>query len=207
MVQKLDSTNLSRMKEALRSGFPLPPIVASKEDNRIIDGFHRVKATLDVFGDDADIEVQYREYETEPDKFLDAGLLNMHQGLTLSPQDRAYFIYRCRQMKIPPLKIAEALHMDVEKMKTFLKERTAKTQNGDTIALPYGVAKALHGKTLTRAQEHCARTTNGSMVEQKISMLINALSSGSVVLTAKTITRLKELRDIIDKVLDEEAAS
>jgi hypothetical protein len=206
MAQKLDATNVARMKEALRNGFPLPPVLVNKADNRIIDGFHRTKAALSVFGDEAEIEVIYKEYENEAEMFLDAGVTNAHQGLPMSPQDKAHFIARCRKYKIPPARIAEALHMDVKKMQKFLKERTAKTQDGETIALPYGVAKALSGKKLTPEQEHTARTSNGVLPEMYISMLINALRSESVVIKPKTIARLQELYDLIEAFIAEEAA-
>lgn len=205
MAQRLDETNVRRMKEALRNGFSLPPIVVNKADNRIIDGFHRTKAVLSVFGDDAEIDAYLKNYDSEQDMYLEAGTLNAHQGLPMSPQDRAHFILTCRKMKIPPAKIAEALHMDVEKMKKFLKERTAKTQEGENIAIPYG-ARSLAGKTLTREQEHFVHTTNGSMPEMYISMLINALKSESLILNDKTVARLKELYDLIDEYLNEDVA-
>ena len=208
MVQRLDGTNVARMREALRNGFPLPPVIVNKADNRIIDGFHRTKAHLDVFGDEAEISVDYREYENEGEMYLAAGTLNAHQGLPLSPQDRAHFMSRCRKYKIPPARIAEALHMDVDKMKKFLAERTAKTQDNETIALPYGVAKAYSGKKLTREQERTARSSNAVLPEMYVSMLINHLRNDAVVASEKTTARLRELHELLTVYLDEvEAAS
>ena len=111
-VQRLDSTNLARMKEALRSGFELPPIIANKKDLRIVDGFHRTKAYLSVLGDEAEMKVDLREYDSDAAMFLEAGALNAYHGLTMSPKDRAHFIITCRKYKIPPAAIAEALRID-----------------------------------------------------------------------------------------------
>lgn len=205
MVQRLDSTNLGRMREALRNGFTLPPVVVNKPDNRIIDGFHRTQAALSVFGDEAEIEVEYREFVDEAEMYLEAGKLNLHHGLPMSPQDRAHFIANCRRMKIPPARIAEVLHLDVDKMKKFVAERTARTQDGDVIALPYGVAKAYAGKKLTRAQEQTARASNATLPEMYIGMLISQLRNGAVVVEGKTLTRLKELHGLIEQILDEAA--
>jgi hypothetical protein len=204
-VQKLDSTNLARMKAALRSGFELPPIVVNKDDLRIVDGFHRTKAVLSVFGDGGKIKADVREYENDAAMFLEAGTLNAYQGLTMSPKDRAHFIIKCRRMKIPPAVIASALHIDVEKMQEFIKRRSAKTQDGEIIPLAAGSAKALHGKTLTSAQEHYARTANGCLPEMYISMLINALRADALVLTEKTFARLQELVALIEQILEEAA--
>ena len=203
-VQRLDSTNLSRMKTALKSGFKLPPVVANEKDYRIVDGFHRTKAVLAVFGDHADIQVDFRKYGNDSAMFLDAGTLNAYQGLTLSPKDRAHFILKCRKYKIPPAVVANALHINTEKMKKFIDERSAKTPAGEVIPLSAG-ARRLAGKRLTPAQEHFARTANGCLPEMYVSMLLNALKSDSVMLNEKTVGKLRELRNIIDSVLAEVA--
>jgi len=203
-VQKLDSTNVARMKEALRSGFTLPPVIVNKADYRIIDGFHRTKAHLAVFGDDAIMEVELREYKNDAAMFLESGMLNSHQGLPMSPKDRAHFILKCRRFKIPPAAIAEALHMDVKKMKDFVAARSAKISTGEVIPLPAG-ARNLAGKTLTVQQEHFAKTANGCIPEMYISMLINALDADACLLTDNTMKRLKELYNIIGLILDEAA--
>jgi len=203
-AQTLDSTNVTRMKTALKSGFSLPPVIANKQDYRLVDGFHRTRATLDVYGNDADIKVDLREYETDAAMLLDAGELNAYQGLTMSPKDKAHFIIKCRKMKIPPAAIASALHISPDIMKSFIAARSAKTESGETIPLPAG-ARNLAGETLTPVQEHYARTANGCMPEMYVSMLINALSADALILSDKTIVRLGELRNIIDSVLSEAA--
>ncbi len=203
-AQKLDSTNLSRMRASLRSGFSLPPVLVNKADNRVVDGFHRVRAVLDVFGDDAKIEVIYKDYATDAEMFLEAGATNHHHGLPMSPKDRAHFISKCRKLKIPWPAIADALSSDAEALKAFVKKRTATTESGETIPLAAG-AMGLAGKTLTPVQEHYARTANGCLPEMYVSMLLNALKADGVVLTDKTLSRLGELHTVIGVILDEAA--
>lgn len=204
-AQRLDSTNVAKMREALRSGFPLPPIIANAKDYRIVDGFHRTQAHLDVFGDDAEVEAILKDYESEKEMFLEAGATNHHHGLPMSPKDRAHFISKCRRLKIPWPAIAEALNMNPDTVKEFVKKRTAKTEDGQTIPLSRG-SEALAGKTLTPVQEHYARTSNGCIPEMYISMLINALRADGVVYTEKTIARLRELHSMIGEILDAEVA-
>ena len=203
-VQRLDSTNIARMKDALRSGFALPPVVVNKKDYRIVDGFHRTKAVLSVFGDEGEIDADLREYKNDAAMFLEAGALNAFQGLTLSPKDRAHFILKCRKMKIPPTVIAQALHIEEGKMKEFIAKRSAKTKDGEIIPLAAG-ARNLAGLELTDVQEHFARTANGCMPEMYASMLLNALKAEAVTLTDNTLARLRELRDVIDLILEEAA--
>lgn len=203
-IERLDSTNVARMKASLRAGFDLPPVVANTKDYRVVDGFHRTTAVLSVFGDDAKIKVDFREYKDDAEMFLEAGRLNAYQGLTLSPKDRAHFILKCRKMKIPPAAIADALHIDKVKMDDFVAKRSATTEAGEKIPLPAG-ARNLAGKTLTETQEHYARTANGCLPEMYASMLINALKADALIMTEKTIIRLCELRDLLDVICSEAA--
>jgi len=203
-AQVLDSTNVARMRAALRSGYSLPPVVANKKDLRIVDGFHRTRAVLDVFGEDTEIDVDLHDFATDAEMFLAAGAYNSQHGLVMGPKDRAHFIIRARKYKIPPAAIAEALHMDPEVMKEFVKSRSAKTQSGETIPLPAG-ARGLAGKTLTDSQEHYARTANGCLPEMYAYMLLNALRAEALELTEKTTAKLRELHTAIGVILDEVA--
>jgi hypothetical protein len=195
----LDSTNIRRMKEALEAGLMLPPIIASKKDFRIVDGFHRVTAYLDLYGDEVEVDVDLREYKNDGELFLEAARLNSCHGLPMTPKDKAHAIIMGRRYKIPSHALAEALGMLPEKMKAFLASRTAKTESGETIPLSAG-AMGLAGTVLNSDQEHFARTANGGMPEMYASMLINALRASAYVITDKARARLIELRDIIDEV-------
>ena len=183
-AEVLDITNLNQLRNALRAGIKFPPIIIG-DDMRIVDGFHRTRAILDVIGEDGKIDADIRHYKDDAEMFLEAGALNNH-GLKLSPLDRAHFILKARKMKIPPEAIAVALGMDTEKMKEFVKSRSAKTPKGETIALPAG-ARNLAGKTLTQAQEHFARTTTGCVPQMYAQMLLNALAADAMTLDEKTM--------------------
>lgn len=199
-AEVLDVTNLNQLKDALRAGMRFPPVIVDEKSFRIIDGFHRTRATLDVLGDDAEIEVEVRRYGTEAEMFLEAGALNNH-GLKLGPLDRAHFILKARKMKIPPAAIATALGMDPDKMKEFIAKRSAKTREGEVIPLPAG-ARNLAGKVLTESQEHFARTANGCLPEMYARMLLNALNADALELDERTVTLLSELNQVIEQVLE-----
>lgn len=204
-AQRLDSTNLARMKEALRSGFSLPPIIVSKKDMRIVDGFHRTRAYLDVFGDDAEIEAYLKDYASEADMFLEAGATNHHHGLPMSPKDRAHFISKCRRMKIPWPAVANALNMDTKRVKEFVAKRTAKSQDGETVVLPSS-AQQYAGKTLSSQEEHYVRTEQGyGGPPVHVSILINALRAKSVIPNEKAIAAMRDLHELIAEWLAEHA--
>lgn len=203
-AEVLDSTNLQQLRDALRAGMRFPPVIVSETDMRIIDGFHRTRAVLDVLGEEGEIDAEFRTYKNEAEMFLEAGALNNH-GLKLGPIDRAHFILKARKMKIPPEAIAIALGMDKDKMQEFISKRSAKTQSGEVIPLPAG-ARNLAGKKLTEEQEHYARTANGCLPEMYASMLLNALRADALLLEERTIKVLKNLHEAIGVLLDEAAA-
>ncbi len=196
----LDSTNVTRMREALKAGVTLPPVIVNSSDMRVIDGFHRTRAHLQEFGDDAKMRVDMRVYESDADMFTDSIRYNAINGLPLSPKDRAHAILKARKFKIPMSAIAMALGMSEAGMKAFLAKRTATNPDGEKIALSYG-ASELAGKQLTEEDMPFVDTAGGCMAGMYASMLINALRAPSLALSDKTSERLKELRDLIDRVL------
>lgn len=200
----VDSTNLNRMKAALRSGYKLPPVIVNTTDNRVIDGFHRVKAALSVFGDDVTIEADFRTYKSDAEMFLDTLRLNAHQGLPLNSKDRAHSILRCRKLKLSPAAIAEVLHVDVVEMTEFIKKRSAKTQSGEVVPLSYG-ATPLAGKVLTKSQEEYVRRAGPCLPEMYASMLLTALKADAVIYTESTLAKLLELMKRLQVIFKEAA--
>ena len=190
----LDSTNISRMKEALRAGMELPPIIADAKSFRIIDGFHRQKSYLSVYGEGVESQVELREYKNEGEMYLDATRMNTIQGLPLSPKDKVHVILVGRRMKLPLAKIAEALGMRKEKAQEFIAKRTATTSTGEKIPLSAGAMK-LAGKHLNKEQEKFARTSNGMQPIVNARLLLNALRANSSPLTQKELDIYIELRD------------
>jgi hypothetical protein len=203
--KKIDITNRRQMEMSLESGKTLPAIVVNASDMRVVDGFHRVKAHLNVFGDEATIDANLKEYETESAMFLDAVALNVHQGLQLSPRDRAHSIIRLRQMKVPPLVIAETLGMDVKKMKEFLESRSAYTKEGARISVSQGaehLSVAKRGeKALNTEQEKLVRMGPSMKPMIYVNMLIQIFKADALPLSDKDKERLTMLRDLINEVL------
>lgn len=198
----LDSTNLKRMKVALTANIELPPVIADKKSLRIIDGFHRVTAYLSVFGDDADIMADFRQYKNDAEMFVDSARFNSAHGLPLSPKDRAHTILKARKFKIPMPIIAEAIGMSKEQAKAFLEKRTAKTQNGESIPLPGG-ALSLAGKTLTKTQQEKIKGINGMKAASNAKILLNELDVGAFIINDNFIKTLTQLKEKIDKILQE----
>lgn len=199
--ESLDHTNLQRMKKAMVAGIKLPPIIINEKDNRIVDGFHRTKAMISLYGDGATIRAIKRTYISESDMFLDSARLNACHGLPLSPRDKVHVLQKARRFKIPTAKIAESLGMDTDAAMEFLRKRTAVAQSGEKIPLSGG-ALALAGKTLTKEQEYYVRKScNGTSAQLYSRLLLNALKADAIIFSEKIIEQLKELRLVIEKIL------
>jgi len=201
-VDSLDSTNLNHLRDAIRAGISLPPIIINEKDNRIVDGFHRARAVWDVMGASGEIDAEARSYKSDAEMFLEAGRLNCKHGLKMNQKDRAHFLIKAMDMGIPAETIAEALGMDVKRMNEFIEERIAKTSDGQSIPLPYG-ARRLAGKTLNKKQEHYARTANGCLPEMYARMLLNALNADVLELNEKTMKLLRKLYNRLGEILEE----
>jgi hypothetical protein len=204
--KNIDVTNRRQMELFLESGHSLPPIRVNKEDMRVIDGFHRVKAHLNVFGDEAMIDAELQEYEKESDMFLDAVRLNVHQGLQLSPRDRAHSAHRLSKMRVPPAVVAEALGLNVEQLKEWLPKRLALTKGGEKISTSNGTSHlsiAERGqKPLTTEQEKLVQMGPPLRPMVYVNMLIQILKADALKLSDRDIERFKILKDLIMKTVE-----
>jgi hypothetical protein len=200
-INVLDSTNVTQMKVSLESGYSLPPVIANKADKRLIDGFHRTKAYLDVYGDDAEIDVILEEHDDDASILLRSGTLNAVQGLKLSPKDRAHFSIKCKNLGVSAGEIAKALNMNVAKFEDFIARRTATVEaTGEEVPLSNG-SKSLAGKSLNEEEENFRRSSTGLIPSAYISMLVTALKADAVSVSPATEEKLIELRDLIDATL------
>lgn len=203
---KLDGTNVSKLKALLESGRQFnTPIVVDAKSLRVIDGFHRCRALLDVFGESAVTEAILRTYENDVAMRLEAARLANNGALQLTPKDRVHFSLGMRRDRVPWPIIAEALDMDVERLKTLVEGRSVMTRDGVKIAVSAAaapMAEHLAGRTASADQEHFARTANGNAPIMHARMLMNALKArGSIEYDEKTVAVLEELAAVIRSVL------
>ena len=216
-AQELDSTNLTRIKQAILAGEKLPPIVVDAKSLRIVDGFHRQETYLKLYGDNAEVEVEARDYKNDAEMFKDAMELNAKGSLLLTPQDKVHCIIKGRKFKLSFEEIAKSLGMTVDKIKSLKERRVATTKEGEKIPVAYGAInlsdysreKRSSGKTLkplTAKEEMAVRTANGVLPIVKIRLLLNILRANALY-TDKEFELLAELHTEIDRVLGRRIAA
>jgi hypothetical protein len=201
---KLDSTNVSKLKAILQDGRSFnTPIIVDSKSLRVIDGFHRTRALTDVFGDDAEVEVTLRDYENEVAMRIDAA--HYANSGSLTPKDKVHFSLGMRRDHVPWPLIAEALDMDVERIKKLVEGRSVMTQDGVKIAVSAAaapLAEHLEGKKANSDQEHYARTANGNPPAMHLRMFVNAMRArGSMEYDAKTIALMQEAIEMMSEIV------
>lgn len=170
----VSAEHVSRLADALRSGRTFPPVVIDGLTRRVIDGFHRVNATLRVHGPTGTIEAEERTYESDAELFLDCIRLNSAHGLKLTAYDSAKILLMGRQYELSDEAIAGALALPPERIAGLAVRKIASDEQGQQLAIK-ATAKHLAGKPLTPKQEAANRRAGGMSVVYYANQLISAI--------------------------------
>lgn len=198
-------SNIAQLAEALRAGETLPPVTATKETKRLVDGVNRWKAHIRVFGDDCEIPCELVDEAPDCELFVMAVRLNTAHGLGLSPFDRTSAMVRMEQLGVTRETAIAALRVTAETAERIQATKTA-YRVGDSgerekIALK-GVMHGFAGETLTRKQEQANRTGSGMKAEYYVNQTISLVDAGIIRKGSKTLlARLFVLRDLLNERL------
>ena len=133
----VNAQHVSEIAIAIQAGAVLPAAVIDKESKRIIDGMHRIRAQVKLYGSNVLVEVEERVYKDKKEMFLDAMRLNSDHGINLTTFDRAHAIGRATELKIDEELIAKSLNITVERLRGITTERsTGVTFEGRTRSIP-----------------------------------------------------------------------
>lgn len=122
--EQVDSSNTSRLAEVLRSRDDVTlRIVADRKSKRIVDGFHSRRAYICVFGDDAQVPVEWREYADEQELYLDAIRLNAAHGKPITGVGLTHALLRGVDKGIGEMALAEVFGIRPGKVEEIVKIR------------------------------------------------------------------------------------
>lgn len=196
----VDTHNVKNLSDALVAGMELPPVIIDRKSKRVIDGFHRVKAHLRVYGDDCEIEVIEKAYKDDAEMFLDAMRYNASHGAKLDSCDRTRCTIIAERLSIPLEAVAGALHMPVANLGELKADRTA-TAGGLSVALKRTI-RGFAGRKLTKRQVVANDKLSGMNQSFYANQLIELLEAGMLdVEDEKLIERLRLLHGLLDGVL------
>ena len=206
----VNSAHISELVEVIESKAQLPNIIIDKESRRIIDGFHRRRAFVRLFGEDANIMVEERSYKNKGEMFLDAISLNSGHGEKLTAYDRAHTISKAAELSIDPDLVATALNITTEKYSEITTEKIAHfTMKGVQHDIPLKRSLShLAGKNMTieraRKLDEIMPKVGGNSLSFYANQLIMQIENGFANLEDNYLMEiLGKLHTVLEDVLTE----
>jgi ParB-like chromosome segregation protein Spo0J len=172
---QVDEYHVREMAEAMTAGATFPPVIADRKSKRIIDGFHRVRASQKLHGPNAEIDVELRTYPDEASMFQEAVMLNAAHGRNLTLYDKTRCLLVAKEMGITREVISGALNITVERAEKMLLERVA--ASGEVLKRTMG---HLAGETLTEEQAGHLRRAGGMDQLFYINQVVALLETDSI---------------------------
>lgn len=117
---EVDGSHVMDLVRALEAGESIPPVIACETTGKVVDGFHRCKANERAFGAEAEVDVEWRQYENEAEMFLDSVRLNARHGQKLTKVDMTRCLLKAGDLHIDPEIIVGALAVTSEPDWDFL---------------------------------------------------------------------------------------
>lgn len=108
----IDDEHVFSMSEAIHSGVTMPPVIACSKTFRVVDGFHRIAAAMNVYGATATVEVLVKDYASDAEIFADAVRYNASHGRNLTLADRARCVDAAARLGIDDAILADAMHVN-----------------------------------------------------------------------------------------------
>lgn len=178
---KLDETRVRNLRYVLRSGTEfLDALIVDKKTKCVVDGFHRGHAMEKERGAEALIAVIYKTYKNRAEMLAESGRINNSHGKPMDRQDQVHFALKCEKHGISLTKIAGILSMPEKQLISFLDQRTALDEDGESMAIK-NIVGHMAGETFTEDQEEAHKHLGGSsqvfLVNQIISLLRNGMTN------------------------------
>lgn len=198
--EKIDPYHTREMKETLKAGGKLPPILVDRKSNRIVDGFHRVRAYQGLYGADTEIPTIFKEWKDEASMFLEAIELNATHGRALTAYDKARCIARAETLKLEPELVASALKMTVDRVGELKAARFAQYKSEPAVLKR--TASHLAGEDLTYKQVKYNVKAGGMNQSFYINQVIAMLEANTVDWESESVKKgLRKLFELLEKAL------
>lgn len=169
----VDGVYVNQLAEALRAGAVLPPPVAEEGTQRLVDGWHRLRASRKVLGAEGVVDVLLKHYDSEQELVLDAIALNATHGRKLDRIDRVRSVLLAEQAGAPVERIALALNISPERVQKL----TVRVAYAPAAGLVGQVVEALDTATAPKAGEVAAPATVRVILKRPLQHLSGTILS------------------------------
>jgi hypothetical protein len=203
--QAIDSYHVGRLAEKMAAGAELPPIIACRATRKIIDGFHRGRASQKLGR--TGIAVTWRDYDNDQARLLDAITANSGHGRTLTSWDEARCLLLADRLNITETRLATAMQVRTEAIGRVRAARIARDDQARPVAIKATVGH-LAGRTLTPVQAEGAARTGGMSAVFYIGQVANLIEHDLLDLDDPHVTaRLAELHNALHQLPGQAEAS
>ena len=193
----VDGSHVNLLARALQSGATLPPIVADAKSKRIIDGVHRRRAYLRVYGSQAEVDVELRSYKSAADMARDAVALNTRHGKPLDATEATRCALMLQRHGLLKEQIAVAMSTTQDRVQQLLV-RVVIVNGQPQPAKPVVWSGGDRPRKLTPDQYQVTQSASGWKSGQTVTQLTNELRAGVLDLkNEKLVEALWMLHDII----------
>ena len=201
----IDGVNVRNLVDALAAGVELPPILTDKKSKRVVDGFHRTRASLRFAGPEAEVVVIEKVYPDEAAMFLDAITLNASHGAKLDAADRVHCAIVAEGLSISVDAVAAALRIPRDRFGSLVNDRLATC---GSLKVPLKrTNRHMAGRRLTKKQRDANERSSGMNQQFYVNQLIDLIESDLLNRDdEKLMERLPRLFELLESVLAAPAA-
>lgn len=200
----IDEQCVADYANAYKAGAVFPSIIAEKKSRRVVDGFKRTTSVLRTFGQDAEIEVEWRTYPDEQAVLLEAITLNAQHGERFQHYDIRRCIVLADELKLSRDSLASALHVTVDRLERFAEGIHIVKAGG---SMPGKQASEHIDEPLTRRQVEGIRKAGGGNQVFMVNQVINLIEGGLLDQSSERLMeRLAHLSELLKPLVRKMAA-
>lgn len=201
---QISSVNVTNLVQALRAGCELPPIEADRKSKRIVDGYHRRRAYLNVLGPDACVPVRFVDYADDVAMLRAAVEANCRHGLGLQEVEKRRVVLRLTELGADDSSIASVLHVQPERVQKLRLHSASVSVGGGEIQVEALKRPLFHfsGKEMSPSQATAAKSAPGTSYRLLVRQLSDALAHQLIDASdTDLVADLHRLAELIESVL------
>jgi ParB-like chromosome segregation protein Spo0J len=188
--------HVRRIADAFLAGVAMPPLLVEAGTLRLVDGFHRRRAALKAFGQDATVEVDERTYDDEAELVAEVIAANAGHGQPVSAAEMGRCLLLARKAGLDDLRIARCLNMTQIQLKNIEQRKIAFDEDGGQVPVKW-TAGHLAQRVMSDRQQEGSRRAIGHAplvyVNQVINVVENDLVDWNNTRLVEGLIRLHEL--------------
>lgn len=205
---KVSKHHVGNLKTNILAGAKLPDVIFDKSTKTVVDGFHRITAYKELYGDDYEINAKAIICKDKGEILLESAKINSKHGLKLSAWDMARCINIAEANKISKQLMQEALSITPGRYDSlFSRIVEIRDLNGNSSGhteLKRGqMSIAKKGYITEQEAEIIDEQTTGLSKESRIFTLITDIELGNLKVTKKNISLIQKLYNLLGDIIDD----